>query len=85
MKFDRLLFIYIFFFLTFQLLGAKALTSAELINKEKEYQSIIDNLSQRTPWDQSCTEKLIGFIKKMDTVKGIDVKQYCDFLSKIIE
>jgi hypothetical protein len=48
-------------------------------------QSIIDNLSQRTPWDQSCTEKLIGFIKKMDTVKGIDVKQYCDFLSKIIE
>jgi len=48
-------------------------------------QSIIDNLLHRTPWNQSCTEKLIGFVKKMDTVKGIDVKQYCDFLSKIIE
>jgi septal ring factor EnvC (AmiA/AmiB activator) len=48
MKFDRLLFIYIFFFLTFQLLGAKALTSAELINKEKEYQSIIDNLKSKS-------------------------------------
>jgi hypothetical protein len=48
-------------------------------------QSIIDNLTYQKPWDQSCTEKFIAFVKKMDKVKGIDVKQYCSFLSKIFE
>ena len=48
MRFDKFLFISILSILVVQNLNVEALTSAELITKEKEYQSIIDNLKSKS-------------------------------------
>lgn len=48
-------------------------------------QAICNNLQQNRPWDPSATETLRSFVSKMDTVKKIFIKDYCDFLAGAIK
>jgi hypothetical protein len=46
--------------------------------------SIVRNLREKE-WDVDQYQKLSGFIKKMDKVKNIDIRDYSDFLKSLID
>lgn len=50
--------------------------SGQKANAVNALNSIINNL-QTEPWDQTEHHKLCNFIKKMDHVKNINIKDYC--------
>jgi sulfatase maturation enzyme AslB (radical SAM superfamily) len=64
---------------------ATEIESGQKQNAINALESIVENLKHRRPWDQAATNTLKEFVGKMDRVKGISVKDYCDFLSRVVE
>lgn len=53
-------------------------------NATNAIQSIINNLNNQ-PWNLQTHQEFCEIVKKLDTVKNINIADYCDFTAQILE
>jgi len=66
-------------------LAGTEIESGQKQNAINAVQSVINNLKFDKPWQPYDFDQFKSFVQKMDSVKGIDIKDHCEFLSRILE
>jgi sulfatase maturation enzyme AslB (radical SAM superfamily) len=62
-----------------------AIEKSQKLNALNAIQCVIDNLETRRPYQHTDLEQFRSFVQKMDTAKGIDIGDYCDFLDGVLK